>query len=91
VSFFQDQSKKEARDYKTRSSFGRVFVITTNYIAGTAVLGYIGHWIDKKTGHAWRFMILGAFLGIVWATYETFKLAFLLSKEDDRPKDDRPA
>lgn len=71
-----------------------MFIIGTNFVAGVAVLGYLGHLLDKRTGHEYLYMAIGSFLGIAWALYEALKMAFWLSKEDEKkeknegPKED---
>lgn len=61
--------------------------VGTNFIAGVCVLGYLGHLLDNRLGHEYRYMATGAFLGIIWAMYEAIKLALWLSRED-QPGDD---
>jgi len=78
----QEQTEKEARDFKTRSLFGRVFVLGINFLAGPLVLGFIGRWIDHKTHHEYRYFIVGVILGLVWAFYESFKMAWYISKDE---------
>lgn len=58
-------------------------VIGTNFFAGVVVLGYLGHLLDKRLGHEYRYLVAGSSLGIVWALYEAIKLALLLSRDDD--------
>jgi F0F1-type ATP synthase assembly protein I len=84
---FSRLQKKEKKEFKDNRIAGRLFVIGTNFIAGVAVLGYLGHLLDKRTGHEQFYMPIGAALGIAWALYEALKLAFWLSKEDEQ-KDD---
>ncbi|MEE8400055.1 MAG: AtpZ/AtpI family protein [Desulfobacterales bacterium] len=62
-------------------------IVGTNFIAGVCVLGYLGHLLDNRLGHEYRYTVAGAFLGIVWAMYEAIKLALWISKED-QPRDD---
>lgn len=84
---FSRLQKKEKKEFKDTRIAGRLFIIGTNFIAGVAVLGYLGHLLDKRTGHDNLYMAIGSVLGIAWALYEALKLAFLLSKEDEQ-KDD---
>ena len=64
-------------------------MIGTNFIAGIAVLGYLGHLLDNRLGHEFRYMVIGSILGIIWAMYEAIKLALWISKEEDQPEDNR--
>jgi F0F1-type ATP synthase assembly protein I len=61
-------------------------IVGTNFIAGVCVFGYLGHLLDRRLGHEYRYMAAGAFLGIIWALYEAIKLALWISRED--PPDD---
>ena len=62
-------------------------MIGTNFIAGIAVLGYLGHLLDNRMGHEFRYMIAGSLLGILWAMYEAIKLALWISREEEKPED----
>lgn len=62
-------------------------IVGTNFIAGVCVPGYLGHLLDNRLGHEYRYMAAGAFLGITWALYEAIKLALWISR-DDLPRDD---
>lgn len=64
-----------------------MITVGTNFIAGVCVLGYLGHLLDNRLGHEYRYMAAGSFLGIIWALYEAIKLALWVSRED-QPKDD---
>lgn len=75
--------QKIYNEYKGQGGYGRFVVLGSNYLAGVALLGYLGHVLDKKTGHDHLFMVIGAVLGIVWATYEAFKIAFKLARESE--------
>ena len=81
--------KKENQEFKEKRIAGRLLVVGTNFIAGVAVLGYLGHLLDKRLGHEYLYMAIGSFIGITWALYEAFKLAFWLSKEDEHKDDQR--
>ena len=61
-------------------------IVGTNFIAGVVALGYLGHLLDRRLGHEYRYMVTGSFLGIAWALYEAIKLAFWVSRQD-APKD----
>jgi len=65
-------------------------IVGTNFIAGVCVLGYLGHLLDNRLGHEFRYMIAGASLGIVWALYEAIKLALSISREDQAGEDSGP-
>ena len=58
-------------------------IVGTNFIAGVVVLGYLGHLLDMRLGHEYRYMVTGSFLGIIWALYEAIKLAFWVSRQDE--------
>ena len=66
---------------------GRLMVVGTNFLAGVCVLGYVGHLLDNRLGHEYRYLAIGASLGILWALYEAIKLALWISR-DDTPKGD---
>lgn len=66
-------------------------IVGTNFIAGVCVLGYLGHLLDNYLGHENRYMVAGAFLGIVWALYEAIKLALWISREDQNRDDIGPS
>jgi F0F1-type ATP synthase assembly protein I len=78
------ESKKDAREYKEKGWLGKVMIVGANFMAGPLVLGLAGRWLDKKTGHEYRFMITGVILGIVWAFYEAIKIAWYISKDDKK-------
>ena len=82
----QEPFRKEIGAYKTKGGYGRFVLLGSNYLAGTGLLGYLGHLLDNKTGHDHLYMVSGAILGIVWATYEAFKIAFHLAKETEAEK-----
>lgn len=60
-------------------STGRLLFLGSNFFAGIGLLGFMGHYFDKKMGYGYRYAITGAILGFVWAMYETWKVAFLKS------------
>ncbi len=82
MSIFSRLKKNEKKEFRERQLAGRLFIIGSNFIAGVAVLGYLGYLLDKRLGYEDRYMVAGAFLGIVWAVYEAIKLAYLISRED---------
>ncbi|MFH0919024.1 MAG: AtpZ/AtpI family protein [Fibrobacterota bacterium] len=84
MSNLQEQARKEAQEFKTRSMFGRVFVLGVNFLAGPLVLGFFGRWLDHKTHHEYRYFIIGVILGLVWAFYESFKMAWYISRDDKK-------
>jgi len=79
--------KREKKEFGEKRIAGRLMIVGTNFIAGVVVLGYLGHLLDKRLGHEYRYMVAGSFLGIIWALYEAIKLALWVSRED-KPKDE---
>jgi F0F1-type ATP synthase assembly protein I len=77
-----DQSLKDAREFRVKSWLGRIMIVGANFLAGPVVLGFAGRWLDHKTGHEYRFLITGVILGLLWAFYEAFKIAWYINKED---------
>ncbi len=65
-------------------------IVGTNFIAGVAVMGYLGHLLDQRLGHEYRYLAAGAFLGIIWALYEAVKLALSISREEEPGDEGRP-
>ena len=63
-------------------------IVGTNFIAGVCVLGYIGMLVDRRFGYEYRYLAIGASLGILWALYEAIKLALWISREEDQPEDE---
>lgn len=80
-------TQKDAREFRERGWLGKVLIVGTNFLAGPLVLGFAGHWIDKKTGHDHRFMLIGVLLGLIWATYEALKIAWYIDKESKKKND----
>ncbi len=76
------RSRKEGKDFREKRLAGRLVMVGTNFVAGVCVLGYLGHLLDGRLGHEYRYMAAGAFLGIIWAMYEAIKLALWISRED---------
>lgn len=62
-------------------STGKLLFLGSNFFAGIGLLGFIGHYVDKRTGHEYLYALAGAILGFVWAMYETWKVTFLKSDE----------
>jgi len=81
------RSQKEKEDFKEKRIAGRLMIVGTNFIAGVCVLGYLGMLLDRRLGHEYRYLAIGASLGIIWALYEAIKLAIWISRQDDQPKD----
>ena len=84
MSNLQEQAKKEASELKQRSMFGRVFTLGVNFLAGPLVLGIFGRWLDHKTGHEYRYFMTGVILGLVWAFYESFKMAWYMNRDEKK-------
>jgi F0F1-type ATP synthase assembly protein I len=76
------RSEKESKDFKEKRLTGRLMIVGTNFIAGVSVLGYLGHLLDNRLGYEYRYMAIGASLGILWALYEAIKLALWLSRDE---------
>jgi F0F1-type ATP synthase assembly protein I len=86
------KSKKDAQELREKGWLGKILYMGTNFIAGPLLLGFIGRLIDHKTGRQYMFLTIGVILGLIWAFYEAFKIAFYISKEDkeDKNKKDAP-
>ena len=80
------RSRKEKRDFEEKRIAGRLMIVGTNFIAGVCVLGYLGMLLDRRLGHEYRYLAIGASLGIIWALYEAIKLAIWISRDDEPPK-----
>jgi F0F1-type ATP synthase assembly protein I len=65
-------------------------IVGTNFIAGVVVLGYLGHLLDRRLGHEYRYMVTGSLLGIIWALYEAIKLALWVSRQDELKDENGP-
>jgi F0F1-type ATP synthase assembly protein I len=70
-------------------STGKMVFLGSNFFAGIGFLGFIGHYLDKKTGHEYKYAIIGAVVGFVWAMYETWKIAFLKSEHNKVNSDEK--
>jgi F0F1-type ATP synthase assembly protein I len=82
-----NRSLKDAREFRVKNWLGKFMIVGANFLAGPLVLGLAGRWLDHRTGHEYRFLIIGVILGLVWAFYEAFKIAWYISKED---RENRP-
>ena len=87
MTIFRRPKKNKEKEIKQRQIAGRLFLVGSNFIAGVAVLGYLGYLLDKRLGYEDRYMVVGASLGIIWAVYEAIKMACWVSREDDDGKD----
>ncbi len=87
MNIFSRLKRNEKKEFRERQIAGRLFIIGSNFIAGVAVMGYLGHLLDNRLGHEDRYMVIGASLGILWAFYEAIKLAFWISREDETGND----
>ena len=74
--------QQESKKSQGKSKFGQAAALGTNFAAGIAVMGYLGHLLDKKTGKTPRYTAIGCLLGVAWGMYEAIKLALSLSKEE---------
>ena len=75
--------RKEVNDFTVKPLAGRMIMLGSNFLAGIAVLGYIGYLIDKKQGTAPWYMGAGCFLGVLYGLYESVKVALALMREQE--------
>ena len=80
------KTPRDAKEFQQKGLPGKLLLLGTNFMAGPLVLGFAGRWIDKKTGHEILFLTIGVILGIVWATYEAFKIAWYINRNEKSEK-----